>query len=369
LQVNYQKRGTNHPGSADFVHELRNDVIQMCNDSQKDLTDLMSRLRYDYSAKQELKDKILYAPQFIQCLIYILDILCDVFKEVEDIGERLEKDKIDFKELKVSATILNDQINPYRSKFLLRSLREIESEGSSIKNYANTHSSSNSSTTNYRNNNYSSRDSNKNSNEVSEKSINTMLVIAFIMSLVAMIVCGIKEFILGTITAAVVFMAVVITSSMWSRGSISKKTMSGISITLVIVMGVMLLAGLVSSDKSKQNSTYGVTLNAKNFENYFTLSSSCSLYTNTAYYTYSITPKYSFDYSDYNNPSSITLTIGLDISGLRYQYGTPTEYKIYITLYKYNDYKASGNKTYSISSDEDYWADGIYSVSNVTIYP
>lgn len=116
----------------------------------------------------------------------------------------------------------------------------------------------------------------------------------------------------------------------------------------------------------------GITLTSSNFEDYFTLTSSCSVSGSgsyrTATYSYSISPKSSFHYSSYSdNPSSISVTIGLDISSLSTSYGTPSEYKIYLTLYKSSGYKTSGSRSYSISSYEQYWDDGIYSASG-TIY-
>ncbi len=119
----------------------------------------------------------------------------------------------------------------------------------------------------------------------------------------------------------------------------------------------------------------GITLTPSNFSTYFNLSSSCSVRTSSigyttyyyADYTYSITPKAGVNQFLSNNPLSISVTIGLDISSFSSSYGTPSEYKIYVTLYKPSGYKASGSQTYSISSIEKYWDDGIYSVSG-TIY-
>ena len=111
----------------------------------------------------------------------------------------------------------------------------------------------------------------------------------------------------------------------------------------------------------------GIKLSSSNFEDYFALTSSCSVsgtYSRTAYYSYSIEPKYSFKYNQNSaNPSSISVTIGLDISSSSTLYGTPSEYKIYVTLYKSNGYKASGSRSYSIGTYENYWSDGIYDAS------
>ncbi|HBF15564.1 MAG TPA: hypothetical protein DDW30_07810 [Clostridiales bacterium] len=113
----------------------------------------------------------------------------------------------------------------------------------------------------------------------------------------------------------------------------------------------------------------GIKLTPSNFETYFNFSSSCSVTRSsynsngTAIYSYYISPKSSFRYSgNSDNPSSITVTIGLDISSISTSYGSPSEYKITVTLYKSSGYSASGTKTVTIGSYERYWIDGIYSV-------
>ena len=113
----------------------------------------------------------------------------------------------------------------------------------------------------------------------------------------------------------------------------------------------------------------GIKLTSSNFETYFNFSSSCSVTRSsynsygTATYSFSISPKSTFRYSsNSDNPSSITVTIGLDISSISTSYGTPSKYKITITLYKASGYSYSGTRTYSVGSYERYWIDGIYSV-------
>ena len=113
----------------------------------------------------------------------------------------------------------------------------------------------------------------------------------------------------------------------------------------------------------------GIKLTSSNFETYFNFSSSCSVTRSsynsygTATYSFSISPKSTFRYSsNSDNPSSITVTIGLDISSISTSYGTPSKYKITVTLYKSSGYSYSGTRTYSVSAYEKYWIDGIYSV-------
>ena len=117
----------------------------------------------------------------------------------------------------------------------------------------------------------------------------------------------------------------------------------------------------------------GISLTTSNFTNYFNLTSSCSVsrYDNyssgTATYSFSISPKSSFNYSlNSKNPETITVVIGLDITGLSYSYGaTPSEYKITVILYKNKGYSYSGTRTYTADAFENYWDDGIYSVDAI----
>lgn len=114
LQVNYQNRGAQHPGSLDFVHSLRNSVIDMCNKSQEDLTGLLNKIQYDFSAKQTFVTKIGNSAEYIELLIKILDTLLEVFKEIDIVAERLKNDKKDFEKIKDGIEKINSQVAPYR---------------------------------------------------------------------------------------------------------------------------------------------------------------------------------------------------------------------------------------------------------------
>ena len=111
-----------------------------------------------------------------------------------------------------------------------------------------------------------------------------------------------------------------------------------------------------------------IALTENNFETYFNFTSSCSVSrydygsSGTATYSFSISPKSSFRYSNSDNPSSITVTIGLDISSISTSYGKPSEYKITVALYKSSGYSYSGSRSYSVGAYENYWIDGIYDV-------
>jgi hypothetical protein len=112
LQINYENRGSEHPASLDFVHDLRNKVIDMCNKSQEDLTSLINKISQDYSAKQSFIKKLVNSVTYIDNLIKILDILIGIFKEIETIAERLKKDKQDFLSLKTDLNNLLNEIDP-----------------------------------------------------------------------------------------------------------------------------------------------------------------------------------------------------------------------------------------------------------------
>ena len=111
-----------------------------------------------------------------------------------------------------------------------------------------------------------------------------------------------------------------------------------------------------------------IALTENNFESYFNFTSSCSVSrydygsSGTATYSFSISPKSSFNHYNYDNPSSITVTIGLDISSISTSYGKPSEYKITVTLYKSSGYSYSGSRSYSVGAYENYWIDEIYDV-------
>lgn len=112
LQINYENRGAQHPASLDFVHDLRNKVIDMCNKLQEDLQKLIEKLQYDYSARQSLITKISNSEEYIDNLIKVLDILLAAFKEIDIIAERLKNDKKDFLGLKETLSVLSSKVTP-----------------------------------------------------------------------------------------------------------------------------------------------------------------------------------------------------------------------------------------------------------------
>lgn len=121
LQVNAQHRGAAHDDSAGFVHEIRNRVIDLCNRSQEILTTLLSKLSNttDYlavaTARIELPGKVSNSIPFTNYLLKIIDILIDVFAEVEVTAEQLRKDKKEIAALKSQLSQIDSQIKQAQS--------------------------------------------------------------------------------------------------------------------------------------------------------------------------------------------------------------------------------------------------------------
>ena len=392
LQVNCQNRGATHPRSARFVHELRNQVIQMFNDSQTDLSNIVSKAQYDYSAKQEFKDKILHAPKFIEYLIYVINILSDVFKEIDDMAERLKKDKQDFIKLKEQAEELNKKVNPVRSRMLaLRPKQQLEPETSSSDYITPVRQSSTSTT---RTTNYNTRRSSSwrgdGSPNVNQRVAVVLVIFMIISFVVLMAICN------NTTSSSSAYECTVTfnkqggyggTSSVTAVYNENMPTATKPSKTGYVFMGYYSStngSGTQYYDKDMKSvkkydymyldmTLYAfwkkegfTTLTTKNFEDYFTLTSGCSVttssdyYTRTAHYSYSITPKSSFDYNKYSdNPESISLTIMVTFSTSASGYAMGS-LSVNVVLYKSNGYSASGSKSGNCSGS--YWSDKIYAI-------
>jgi hypothetical protein len=366
LQVNFSNRGAQHELSVNFATAVRNKVIDMCNKAQESLTKLINyELQYS-SAKQNFVDKAVFSIEFIDYLIKILDVLYGAFLEIDVFTERLKKDKLDFSNLKSELNKILNQIDPYNT-YRNKSYRKKEKQQTETYSY-NTSTYNKPKTT----------QSSSQSDETWTNAIRWIVGITILVAFIGMIVSfssdggstaiGVISLIIGIITAVCAYK--------WGQRDIELDMMKPVSIALAIIMGIVCIASAsINSSNSSDNDVYtssGITLTSSNFYDYFTLTSSCSVSGSgsyrTATYSYSISPKSSFHYSYYSdNPSSISVTIGLDISSISTSYGTPSEYKIYVTLYKSSGYKTSGSRSYSISSYDQYSDDGIYYVSG-TIY-
>lgn len=441
LQINCENRGMEHPTSSDFIHILRNDVIEMCNDSQTKLTDIIKTLSYDYGARNRFINRAYKSVDFIDLLTEILNVLLNVFKEITVVAERLKQDKQDFANLKAELNKIINTADPYHYQ-----------KPRTPSFASNTNASSNSSG-GFIPSTPRKTVSVEDKWEIAVKWIfGLVIALSFILGIVflsnemtgggaVLIILGIVASIVAyqwgqlnisfnparvtsIVLACIMTLTIIITASVGSGSSGSSSGSSGgnyatsYTITLNKQGGYggsssvkayygdempyatkpsksgYTFEGYFTSTNGKGTKYYNsdmnsvrdwdckyddtlyaywveiddsITLTSSNFENYFTLTSSCSTsssgYSTTATYEWSIKPKSSFYYNNSKNPSSISVTIGLDISFLSSSYGTPSEYKIYVTLYKSQGYKASGSKTYSIASNERYWIDGIYAAS------
>lgn len=427
LQVNMQCHGGQHEDSERLLRDLRNKVIDLCNESQNKLGSLltqwqtaMSQYNFSsvYSIRQQINERIPDSLRLVENLISIIDIFKSVFAELDIDYERLSKDKEDLIDLKKSLTQLNQPIQQEKQ----RQVQARQQQEQASKNGRVAHG------------------------VFAGISLFIMIIcfasgsigggVAFLIIASAFAMCcgfypqleGKK--IMPWIIGIGIFIAIMAgagigsntntSSSSSSKSSSSGNAKSAYTVTLnkdggtggtssVSVKygdsmpyatapsksgyefggyytskngsGTKYYTATMSSnrtyDKSTNTTLYAywieaddsITLTKSNFETYFTLSSSCSVSrssygsSGTATYNFSISPKSSFRYSSNSkNPSSITVTIGLDISSLSSTYGTPSEYKITVTLYKSSGYSYSGSRTYSVGAYENYWLDGIYSV-------
>lgn len=462
LQINADNRGMQHSASFKMLHDIRNKVIEIANSAQEKLNSKAMRLQYDYSGAvratipQTLQDLM----DFNTILISILDILLDVFSELDVEAEQLTKDIESIEGFNKTLDDMLDKLDPYRTKVdkredfiekkALSKAKKVDPSVSPRSGYSWDYSNSSLGKQYSKKNNTSSNDENW------RIAIKWIVGFVIIFSIINMCMAFSLDGGAGVAIIAIALGVVVSVSAyQWGQGKIEQNSMRVLSIVLAILTFIYFITCIIVineqndySDSSynssssyasytvtldKQGGTggssyvyvdygdsmpyataptksgytfggyylsengngtqyydkymnskktyyykYGVTLYAywipdgisltkSNFTNYFNFTSSCSSYGTSATYTYSISPKYSFNYSNSENPSSISVVIGLDFLYTSTSYGTPSEHKIYVTLYKSSGYTASGTKYYTISEYEDYWDDGIYSV-NATIY-
>lgn len=368
LQVNFANRGAQHELSVNFAATIRNKVIDMCNKAQERLTKLITFGLYYNSAKQKFVEKLVFSKDFVDILIKILDVLMGVFAEIEVFAERLKKDKSDFNKLKEDLSKMINQIDPYGS-YRSKSERKLEKQKSQVYSYDQSNNE-------YERYTYSK---NKTTSSSSENEETWKTAIRWIVGIVILVsgIGAIVNFSSGTPAVGVFLMIICITTIIcayqWGQLNIKFDTMKTLSVVMAVITALFCIisAAVNSEDDNGYSNSDGVYLTTYNFDTYFYLSSDCEVTSGTyrkAEYSYSIYPKSSFDYSDSDNPYSITVTIGLDITSTSTATGNPDEYKIYVTLYKSDGYRASGTRTYNIGTYEKYWDDGIYSVSG-TIYP
>lgn len=311
LQVNYQKRGAQHPSSLDFVHSLRNSVIEMCNKSQEDLTGLLDKMQYDYSAKQTFVTKLGNSAEYIELLTKILDTLLQVFKEIDIVAERIKNDKKDFEKLKESIEELDNKIQPFKPR-------------------VSSNSWQNSSTTTKSNNLSSNKDPNYNT---WEKVIKGLMGFTIIAAIIMMIVSFAKGFTIGGVLSIIVGIVAWIVASKWGSGDISHDTMKATSVILAIVMFIVSIVSIVNSQPPTGE------LNTSNFGRAFNTSftsSTSQYYGGTLYYD--ISPKTDAYANNSSSSNTITIVVKYSFTG-----GSGYSQNVTITLYKSKGYKASGS--------------------------
>ena len=467
LQINATNRGMQHSASFEMIHNIRNKVIEIGNSAQEKLNSKAMRLQYDYSGavRASIPQTIQNLMDFNTILISILDILLDVFSELDVEAEQLTKDIESIENFNTTLDDMLDKIDPYRMKVDKREDFIEKKALSKAKKVDSSVSSPSSSSWNYSNSGIGKQYSKKNNTSSNDENwrlgikwiVGFVLVFAFftaiaafqnediiglgVFSLLVCIVTGIcayqwgkgeieqdhmrvLAFIMAGLTLCFFIATIIVNNSddYSDSGYNSSSSYASYTVTLdkeggtggssyVYVdygdsmpyataptrsgytFGGYYLSengnGTQYYDKnmnSKQTYYYkygitlyaywikdGISLTKSNFTNYFNLSSSCSVsrYDNyssgTATYSFSISPKSSFNYSlNSKNPETITVVIGLDITGLSYSYGsTPSEYKITVILYKNKGYSYSGTRTYTADAFENYWDDGIYSVDAI----
>ncbi len=394
LQVNMQKRGGQHGRSEQILRDLRNKVVGLCNSSQQSLTDKLEKIRYSplgiYGS--DVKNKLNDYLRVVDNVIKITNAFQSIFAELDFESERLSSDEAELQVLrdnilglisKTSPSIIpSNRYTPSASFPMPKVLKINEGNTGNQSNKSNDNtkiaawiiigimvflimigiaiaSSSNSS---------SSSSSNSSSTSTNYQTYTVTLD---------------KD---GG-SGGTIFVSVKYGDAMPYATAPSKTGYEfGGYFTSKNGSGTQYYTATMSSKRNydkKINSTLyaywiekdgSINLTTSNFETYFNFTSSCSVSrpsygsAGTATYTYSISPKSSFKYSQNSkNPSSITVTIGLDISMFSSSYGTPSEYKITVTLYKSSGYSYSGSQYYSVGASENYWSDGIYSV-NAKIY-
>lgn len=385
LQVNMQKRGGQHGRSEQILRDLRNKVVGLCNSSQQSLTDKLEKIRYSplgiYGS--DVKNKLNDYLRVVDNVIKITNAFQSIFAELDFESERLSSDEAELQVLRNSILRLIPKTSPPTSSGFIPSSR------------------------------YTSGNKGNQSNKSNSNYAGIAWIIIFIISFFIVLGIGVSRCSSNSSSYSSSNSSSTSTNYQTYTVTLNKDGGSGGTNSISVKYGESMpyatapsktgyeFGGYFTSkngsgtqyytatmsskrnyDKKIDSNLYAywiekddsIALTASNFKTYFNFTSSCSVSrpsygsAGTATYTYSISPKSSFKYSkNSKNPSSITVTIGLDISMFSSSYGTPSEYKITVTLYKSSGYSYSGSQYYSVGASENYWSDGIYSV-NAKIY-
>ncbi|MDR3293910.1 MAG: InlB B-repeat-containing protein [Clostridiales bacterium] len=432
LQVNIQRRGGQHEESSDFVHDIRNRVIVLCNRSQESLNQLLGKLNQsDYfgrlQVRTQLPQKLADSIAFTDIILKLIDILQGVFAEIELTAEQLKEDKKAILQLRNTFSTLLAQADPYGKT------RPSGSNGKKIS--------------------WSTFANGKKTIPAFGVAVVFALIVmiigfatgvpalgvAFLIVAVTMaILCGAGKKIKGNnkaIAAIVIIPIILILSTVIpiavatrnnsstytpvNNGSVStsytvtlnKQGGSGGTSSVTVKNGSAMPS---ATAPSKSGYTFGgyyastngsgtqyytasmssarawnlssnttlyakwiedepdytkITLTASNFETYFTLTDSCSNSGTTATYSYSIQPKNSSYASNSNSSSSISVTFKVGFYTSAYSSLAVKTETFSITLYRSSGYKTSDTKTiYSIPSNASYYAGEASSVSGTLCY-
>lgn len=131
LQKNAQARGGQHENSEKLVHDIRNRLVELCNQSQNSLMKMMEAIGsmntatpYSYqagvSARDALPQKISDSILFLDALIRLTEILTAVFAELEITTEQLKQDKSDLIGLKNTLKDLDYKIKAAKAEAMRR---------------------------------------------------------------------------------------------------------------------------------------------------------------------------------------------------------------------------------------------------------
>lgn len=314
LQVNYRNRGAQHAASLSLASKLRNDIIDLCNKSNKAIADHVNKIFYDYAAKQEFPGRIKSLIEFIDLMIKLLMILNSIYAEIEIFAETLKNDITDFKDNKKNLQELLNKITPAKPAV---------TQSTTLKNYTQTSEIN------------SARTSNIDYDKPSDhKAILVTLVIIIIAGVIAFgsFVGTPAEF--GGIICAICAIVGGVFCYKWCKSNIEFNTVKVGTIILAIIVG---LAVPISAANSTEvpNGVLTVSNFKDGFDTTFSATSSGDL-------KYDISPKTSAYANNSRSSSTITVVI-------LYEYiGTQTHSKsVTVTLYKSSGYRAAGSEKYT----------------------
>lgn len=127
IQINLQLKGYQHGDSDELAYYFRNKMVELCNNSQKTLEKMIKKLDVSSalklyqdrpmlavieaeSVKNKLPQKLSDTVELLDALLYLNELLCSVFAELEVVVEVLNKDEEDLRSLKSTLLQLRDKV-------------------------------------------------------------------------------------------------------------------------------------------------------------------------------------------------------------------------------------------------------------------